>query len=409
MTLAALHSRDFRLYWIALIVSAIGTWMQIVAQGLLVLQLSHGSAAPLGLVALAQSAAFLLCALAGGTVVDRMDRRRLLLLTQSILMVLAFVIGLLTTLHLIRIWTIVVLAFLSGVVLSIDQPARSTFLPSLVPQPDLPSAISLQSIVFTGSGALAPPLAGLSIAYFGFAGNFFFNAASYLVANCVLFSLRHRSGPSILSRRSTGLRQSIWEGIRIVKSDPLLTWAVSGYAAMLFAAPSMQILLPVIAVHVLHVNSSWLGLLFAAFGVGSVGGALLVPRFGGHDKPYLVYLACFAVGVTTLSLVASTHWFVIYMGALICLGAAQGALSTLVITLLQSRVAKDVRGRMMSLQTLLNMGIRPLGDFPLSLLMTRVGARSTAAISAVLIGGYGLYMASTASKWQAHPVDQKPQ
>jgi MFS family permease len=400
ITPAALHSRAFRLYWIALILSAIGTWMQIVAQSLLVLRLSHGNAAALGIVALAQAAAFLVFALFGGSFADRIDRRRLLLATQSILMIIALGIGLLVALQSIRVWMIVIAAFLSGVVLSFDQPARAVFLPSLVPDQHLASAISLQSIVFTGAAAVAPLFAGLSIARFGFAGNYFFNAASYLAAIAVLLFLGNTRVPANRSAPGRRLWLSIHDGIVAVKKDRVLTWAVSGYAVLLFAAPSMQILLPVIADRVLRVGATSLGFLFAAFGAGSIAGALLIARLTRFARLDRVYLCALAIWICAMPVIAASHRIGMDLAALVLLGAAQSAIATLTIFLLQSRVAKEMRGRMMSLQTLLNMGIRPLGDFPLSLLIATAGTLVAAGSSAALIAAFTAYLALTARvKW----------
>lgn len=397
MKLAALHNRDFRLYWLAMIISAIGTWMQIVAQSLLVLRLSHGNAAALGYVALAQASAFFLFALYGGSIADRLDRRRLLLMTQSILMLLAFLIGVLVARQLIHLWMVVVAAFLSGVVLSFDQPARNAFLPSLVEEPDLPSAISLQGTVFTGAAAVAPVLAGVWIGRFGLAGNFFFNSASFLAVLLALLCLRTTSkkGPP---RQPSTLWQSIREGLAAVRGDAALTWAVSGYALLLFAAPSMQILLPVLADRVLRVGAASLGLLFAAFGAGSISGALLTPWLISRARAGRVYLGALAMWAGALAAIAVTHRMSVYFVFLMLLGGAQSAVATLTITMLQSRVVKQMRGRMMSLQTLLNMGLRPLGDFPISVLMAQLGAPATAGLSAALIGGYSLYLARTARR-----------
>ena len=366
--------------------------MQIVAQSLLVLRLSHGNAAALGVVALAQASAFFLFALYGGSIADRIDRRRLLLVTQSILMSIAFLIGLLVARRMIHVWMVVVSAFISGVVLSFDQPARSAFLPSLVAEVDLPSAISLQSTVFTGAAAIAPVLAGLWIRHFGLAGNFFFNSASYLAVLLALLFLRHKSGVA-KSRPPNRLWDSIREGLATVRGDPLLTWAVSGYALLLFAAPSMQILLPVLADRVLHARATLLGLLFGAFGAGSIGGALLIPSLVRIGRAGPVYLFALAIWAGALSTIALTHGMSVYLVSLLLLGGAQSAISTLTITLMQSRVVKHMRGRMMSLQTLLNMGLRPLGDFPLSVLMAQLGAPAAAGISAAIIGGYTVFLA----------------
>ena len=187
-TFRALQHRNFRLLWISLIVSSIGTWLQIVTQSLLVLKITHNSPIALGVVSLAQAASFFLFAFIGGSVADRTDKRRFLLITQSLSMGLAFLLGLLTIIGVIQVWMIVLLAFCSGTVLSFDQPTRSSLVPLLVPPEDLMNAISLQSIVFNGSAFIGPPLAGVLIELLGnvdgrigmpqgslfpYAGNFF--------------------------------------------------------------------------------------------------------------------------------------------------------------------------------------------------------------------------------------------
>src|SRR6266536_534546 len=200
-TFRALRYRNFRLLWISLIVSSVGTWMQIVAQSLLVLQITHGSALALGIVALAQASSFFLFALVGGGVADRVDKRRFLLITQSLSMCLAFLLGILTVTGIIQVWMIVLLAFCSGTVLSFDQPTRSSLIPMLVPRKDLMNAISLQTTVFNGAAFIGPTLAGILIEVFGnvegkfgfpndslfpYAANFFLNAISFLGVLVVL-------------------------------------------------------------------------------------------------------------------------------------------------------------------------------------------------------------------------------
>src|ERR1035438_8826853 len=159
-TFRALRHRDFRLLWVGLAVSAIGTWMQIVAQSLLVLKMTHGSAFALGTVSLAQALAFFLFALVGGSVADRLDKRQLLIFTQSGAAALAILLGFLTLFGVIRLWMVLVLAFLNGTLLSFDQPARGALVPVLVPKEDIGNAISLQAMLFNGASTLGPALAG---------------------------------------------------------------------------------------------------------------------------------------------------------------------------------------------------------------------------------------------------------
>ena len=189
-TFRALSERDFRRLWTALAVSAVGTWMQIVALSLLVLDLTHGSALALGTVSLAQALSFLVFAPIGGTFADRFDRRRLLLLTQSFMMALALLLGVLTAAGLIRFWMIPLFAFASSASLSFDQPARNALIASLVSKESLMNAMALQSAVFNGASTAGPALAGLALSRIGYAGNFFVNAASYLAVLLVLTKLR---------------------------------------------------------------------------------------------------------------------------------------------------------------------------------------------------------------------------
>src|SRR5947209_10127449 len=207
-TFRALQYRNFRLLWISLIVSAVGTWMQIVAQSLLVLQITHGSALALGLVSLAQSLSFFLFALVGGSVADRVDKRRFLLMTQSLSMCLAFLLGILTLTGVIQVWMVILLAFCSGTVLSFDQPTRSSLIPMLVPRKDLMNAISLQSTVFNGAAVLGPALAGITIGLLasaghsihlagslaGYGGNFLLNGISFFGVLFVLYFIHVPQG-----------------------------------------------------------------------------------------------------------------------------------------------------------------------------------------------------------------------
>ena len=205
-TFRALGHRDFFLLWAGSTVSAVGTWMQIVALSLLVLELTGGSAMALATVSLAQALSFLLFAPVGGSAADRFDKRRVLLLTQSLLMGFAVLLGLLTTRGLIRFWMIPLTAFASGAVLSFDQPTRNALVAALVPKEHLMNAVSLQSAVFNGASTLGPALAGLALSRIGYAGNFFLNAASYLAVLAALALLRSpmTQGAAGISSRQHG-------------------------------------------------------------------------------------------------------------------------------------------------------------------------------------------------------------
>jgi len=386
----ALRHRDFRLLWIGLAVSAVGTWMQIVASSLLVLKITHGSAFALGSVSLAQASAFFLFAMIGGSFADRIDKRRLLLFTQAAASTLSLVLGFLTLFGVIRLWMMFGLAFLNGTLLSFDQPARSALVPVLVRKEDLGNAISLQSMIFNGASTIGPALAGFGIATFGFAGNFFLNAASYAGVLIALYVMRVPSLP--IDQQST--LHAIRAAFVTLKRDAALPWILSGYAALLFLGPSAALILPVYSVKILHIGPERLGFLFTAVGVGTVLGALYMASLADSPKQGRMYLKGGLLWIVALTVFAVSRSFWISMIALLVFGTGQALTATTTITLLQTRVPQQMRGRVMSLNTLLMMGIRPLGDFPAGALISAIGAPGTLLLSASLVGVYGVLLAT---------------
>jgi MFS family permease len=388
-TFRALRHRNYRLLWISLIVSSVGTWMQIVAQSLLVLKLSHNSALALGIVSLAQASAFLLFALIGGGVADRLDRRRLLLCTQSISMGLAFLLGVLTHLGVIQVWMIVLIAFCNSTVLSFDQPARSALIPQLVPREDLMNAISLQSAVFNGAAVIGPSLAGLTIGLIHYAGNFFLNAVSYLGVLVVLFLMRVPSeGEETADPRARvpNLRRSIQESLIVIGRDAVLPWVLAAYGALLFFNPSAAIILPYFSVQVLHLTPFELGLLFSASGIGTVAGALGLASLGEVKRKGQALILAFSLWTVALLVFAFSRLFWLSLLMLSLVGAMQNVIAATTITLMQTRVPAQMRGRVMSLNTLMIMAIRPLGDFAASGLIALIGGPPTVALAGAIVG-----------------------
>jgi predicted MFS family arabinose efflux permease len=382
-----------------LVVSAMGTWMQIVAQSLLVLRLSHGSAFALGCVSLAQASAFFLFALVGGGFADRLNRRRLLIVSQSTLALLATILGVLTATGLITVPVIAAIAFVSGAILSFDQPARAALLSSVVPNEDLLNAISLQSAIFNGAAVAGPALAGLIVNWIGLAADFFLNALSFLPVLLALVLVP--SAPSALRRREKLINQ-IREGLGAVRRDAVLVSALASYGILLFAGPSLQLLLPVLAVDRLHVGASMLGFLFSAAGIGAVIGALTL---GSVREPSVrfargaVVCWCAALAVTGTATVVPVAFC-----ALVVLGACQNIAGSSTSAFLQGRVPAQQRGRVMSLNTLLVMGVRPLGDFPAGAMIAAIGAPITAATAALVVGFAGWFIYARAIRSQGSNV-----
>jgi MFS family permease len=264
-----------------------------------------------------------------------------------------------------------VLAFLNGTLLSFDQPARNALVASLVPTENLGNAISLQAMVFNGASTIGPALAGVCVASLGYADNFFLNGASFLGMLIVLYRMRV---PSVSTHQ-----QSTFQPIRLVLGtvrDAVLPRILSGYGALLFLGPSSALILPVYAVKILHVGPEPLGLLFSSAGVGAILGALFLASRGSSPQRVPIYLAGIFIWVTAQTAFAFSRWFWISMAALVVFGIGQTLAGTTTITLLQTRVPEQMRGRVMSLNTLLLMGIRPLGDFPAGALIAGKAARA---------------------------------
>ena len=384
-----LRHRDFRLLWLGLVGSAIGTWMQIVAQALLVLDLTHGSAFALGEVSLAQAAAFFVFSLFGGAVADHVDKRKLLLFTQTICMSLAILLGVLDLLHVVRVWMIVVLAFTNGVALSFDQPTRAALIPELVPKDEILSAFSLQAIVFTGASTVGPALAGLLLPKIHYAGVFFASGASYLLILGALFAIRfeHVAAPT-----RTPSPQAIKDGLAAVKADVALPSLLLVYGAMLFFGPSPAILLPVMGTKVLHLDSQHLGFWFAATGGGTVVGGLVLASLNDPRRKIRILLASALFWSLALAGFAASRSFFPSLGALTVVGLFQVGVTATMIALLQTRVPRAMSGRVMSINTLLIMGVRPLGDSAAASVIAKAGAPFTATACAAIVGVLALFV-----------------
>lgn len=356
--------------------------MQIVAQSLLVLDLTHGSALALGTVSAAQAVAFLLFAPVGGGIADRIGKRKLLLLTQSIMMAFAFLLGLLAALGMVRFWMIPMVAFGSGAALSFDQPARNALVTELVPNESLMNAVALQSAVFNGASLLGPALGGLALSRLGYAGNFFLNAASFLGVLTALVLMRE--APAVV--RPVGrLFDSVQESLTFVRQDAVLPWVIVAFGALMFFGPSPALMLPLFARQVLHAGPSELGFLFSAAGAGTVVSALIVASLGDLRRKGRLLLWSILIWVVALAAFGLSGSLGVAVPALFLLGAAQNGVGVASVTLLQTRVPPAMRGRAMSLNTLLIMFVRPLGDFPAAALIGALGLRSTALVGAAAV------------------------
>lgn len=377
----ALAVDDFRLFWYGSIISNIGSWMQAVAQGWLILQLTD-SAFYLGLVGLVRAIPALSITLFGGVLADRMDRRRLLIFTQSSAAVLAIILGILDFTNVVTVWQILLLAFLSSVVMAIDNPARQALVPDLVGKENIASAVGLNSAAWNSAAIVGPSVAGILVAAISTSGAFFLNGLSYFAVVYALWRIAPRpqaprAPQSILSNLTEGLAfmvkdRRIW-GLLVVLSVPTF-----------FGRPYLQ-LMPIFAQDVLHKGASGYGFLMAATGVGALAGALTVGRFGRSGHKGLSLMIITLIFAITLVGFALSHWFVPSLALLLAVGATQTLFMAITNTLLQLNVPETMRGRMMSLYTLIPMGLMPLGSMVLGTIGSAIGVPVTVAAGAIIV------------------------
>jgi MFS family permease len=304
-SLSALRHRDFRLFWGGQLVSLIGTWMQSVGQAWLVLELTQ-SPFHLGLVSALQFIPVLLLSMVGGAVTDRLPKRRIILVTQAIMMVQAFVLAALVGSGQVRYWHVAVLATIYGLGRAIDIPARQAFVTDLVGRPDVPNAVALNSVVFNGARIVGPAVAGLLIARFGVAPAFFLNGISFLAVLAALLAIQTEGRPDPAGR--LGLRAGVLGALSYATTTPTITFTLGLMVVVSLLVLNFNVVVPLIAYQVLHEGAHGFGLLMSAVGAGAVIGAVGLTLLR-RDRPSVTTLAATAgllcAGVLVLALVST--------------------------------------------------------------------------------------------------------
>lgn len=357
----ALRNRNFRFFWSGNFLSNIGTWMQNVAQGWLVLDLTN-SAFWLGVVGFASAIPFLLFMLFGGVIADRVDKRRLLLVTQTVMMVLAFILAALAWFKVITVWEVVVLAFLNGTAMAMNNPSYQAMVPKLVVREDLTNAIALNSAQFNMSRILGPTLGGYAMAAFGVAGNFLLNGLSFVA---VLFALTRIRYPEEKLERHESLLSSLVSGFRYVRSNPqmyVLMWmiAISSFLSIPFLT-----FIPFFARNQLRVGESGLGLLLACSGSGAVLGAITVAWIGSkgsfrHRGRIIAF--CGSTVMAVVVLFCFSQSFLLSRICMVFEGFGMILTISAVNVAMQHLSSDAMRGRVMSIYGTCFLGLPPLGS-----------------------------------------------
>ena len=378
--------RNYRLWFTGQAASLVGTWMQFTAQGFLVFQLTH-SPAFLGYVGFASGAPVWLFALLGGVVSDRMSLRNLLLITQTTMMILAFVLAALTFFGHIQPWHIVLLAFGLGVANAFDAPARQAFAIELVGREDLSNAIALNSTMFNLGTAVGPAIAGVVYAVLGPAWCFTINGVSFIAVISALLMMQLKLQPP---RVRTGTAfDDLKDGLRYVASHPTIRILISATMVTTIFGMSFAVLLPAWSVKILGGDSTTNGFLLSARGAGSLIGAFMIASLARIKiKGKLLTLGSLLFPVLLL-VWSAMRWLPLSLLVLVGVGWSTMLVLNISNILGQLHVPDQLRGRVMSIYTLGLMGMFPLGALLSGTVAEVVGEPTTVALGALVALAFG--------------------
>ncbi|MEW6001265.1 MAG: MFS transporter [Nitrospirota bacterium] len=377
---SALYSSDFRLFWMGQLISLSGTWMQSVAQAWLVYSLTK-SPFFLGLVAAAGSLPILLLTPAGGIAADRLLKRNLLLITQALSIIPALSLGILTSLNLVTLWHVALLAIFLGTVNAFDIPARQAFIIEIVGRESLTNAIALNSAAFNGARMIGPVIAGMAIAYLGLPACFFLNALSFLAVIIALSKIKIRG---YIKAGSKGLLRDFLEGIQFIKNEAEIYGIILLIAVFSFIGIPYITFLPIFAAEILKAGPKGYGFLVGATGAGALSAALFVAFRGevGEKKRFMTVASfCFSFSLLAFSL---SKTFYLSMVTLVFTGWGLVSLLATANSFIQLSVPDNLRGRAMSVYALVFLGIAPIGNSLMGILADYFGTPEAITIASVI-------------------------
>jgi MFS family permease len=398
LMLRSLRHRNFQLFFAGQLISLVGTWMQTIAQSWLVYRLT-GSSLLLGSVGFASQIPVFILAPIGGSVADRHNRHRLVVATQSVMMVLAFLLAWLTLTGRIHVWHIFVLAALLGVVNAFDIPARQTFIFDMVGKEDLMNAIALNSSMFNGARVVGPAVAGILVASVGEGWCFFINAVSFIAVIAGLLMMRVRKPEPYLGVKST--LENVIEGFQFARhAAPIRALLLLVGLVSLVGMP-YSVLMPIFADQILHGGARGLGILMGATGVGALIGALaLASKHGLRGLGKWVAVTSGAFGVSLIAFAFSKSFW-LSAALLVPAGLTMMVQMASTNTLIQAMVPDQLRGRVIALYSMMFMGMAPFGAFFAGAIAHKIGAPWTIAIGGIACIGGSAVFASKLSSFRA--------
>jgi MFS family permease len=382
---SAFGHRNFRLFFAGQAVSLVGTWMQQVAQGWLVLTLG-GDAFALGIVATAQFLPVMILGLFAGVLADVLPKRQTLIVVQAVMMSLAVVLTILTATGIVAIWMIMLLALLLGCANAVDMPVRQSFAIEMVGQRDVGNAVAINSAMFNGARVVGPALAGLTIGAFGMAPAFAINALSFLAVLIGLSLMRdeelHAARLVPRPRSVAAVFENLREGLSFVRHTPLVLLAVTTVGLTATFGMNFQVVIPPLAQDALGSDASGYGFLMTASGLGALAAAVALV-IGGKPRPVRIALGAIVLGVASLGLALSTSYPMSLL-LMIPVGAGGITMAATANATIQLAVPDGLRGRVMSVYTTVFSASMPIGGLLMGVLASSVGILEAIAVGGLL-------------------------
>jgi MFS family permease len=371
--LGALRHRDFRLFWIGQLISQVGTWMQSVAQAWLVLELTH-SPLQLGVVSALQFTPILLLSPVGGALSDRFAKRRVLLVSQTVMQLQALVLAALVWSGYVRYWHVAVMAVIYGLGRALDIPTRQAYVTDLVGRSDLANAVALNSVIMNGARIVGPAVAGLLIAAFGVALAFFLNGVSFVAVLVALLAIRTDGQPDPAGRLP--IREGVLGAVAYAAKTPPVAFTLGLMVVVSLLILNFNVVVPLIARNVLNQDAHGFGLLMSALGAGAVAGGFSVALFRTGQPPLSFLVGAAATLCAGFVALALVDRFAVAFAVLALLGCAQILFTTGCNTTLQLAAPNDLRGRVMGLYTMTFAGMTPFGSLLVGMIAEHQGVRA---------------------------------
>lgn len=381
-TFSALQYPNYKLWFRGQLISLLGTWMQVTAQGYLVFELTH-SPVYLGYVGFAYGIPSWMFMLYGGVLADRVSRRKLLIITQAAMMFFSVVLAVLTFMNLILPWHIIVLAFCLGIANAFDAPSRQAFVNELVAKEDLTNAIALNATMFNVGTAVGPAISGITYAFFGPAWCFTVNAVSFIGVIIALYMMKIPANNYIAKANSSHFTE-LKEGLRYVAKHKIIRTLILLVGVISLFGMSFATLIPAWAVKILDGDATTNGFLQSARGLGSLSSALFIASLGRFKfKGKLLTIGSFIFPVM-LFVFSFMRWFPLSLMLLVGVGFGLILVFNIANALVQTLVDDNLRGRVMGIYTFIFFGFMPVGSLLMGTLAEKFGEPETVVIGSVV-------------------------